>query len=79
MNSQLPAIKASEIGSYLYCQRAWSYQRRGMQSANIRELEYGIAAHEEHGRGFRRAALLRRVALALITLAILLLVLQLAA
>ena len=66
-------IRASEIGSYLYCHRAWWYQRRGVRSANVRELARGAAAHEAHGRGVRSLGWQRALALGLVELALLLL------
>ena len=69
-------IQASEIGSYLYCHRAWWYQRRGVRSANVRELAHGAAAHEAHGRSVRRLSWQRALALGLVALALLLLLWQ---
>ncbi len=69
-------IRASEIGSYLYCHRAWWYQRRGVRSANVRELARGAAAHEAHGRRARSLAWQRGLAAALLLVALLLLMLQ---
>jgi hypothetical protein len=69
-------IRASEIGSYLYCHRAWWYQRRGVRSANVRELARGAQAHEAHGRSVRRLGWQRGLALGLVALALLLLLWQ---
>lgn len=54
-------IRASEIGTYLYCKRAWGYHNQGFESQNKTELTEGSTFHEEHGRqvmlaGFFRAA-----------------------
>lgn len=53
-------LRASEIGSYLYCARAWWYQRQGLESSNQAEMATGTELHRAHGRtviasGFTRA------------------------
>lgn len=68
-------IRASEIGSYLFCQRAWWYQSQGEPSQNQAELSGGSLYHRQHGRkvvrsGFLRAAGWLLLALALILLAV---------
>ncbi|HPH95269.1 MAG TPA: hypothetical protein PKW33_10800 [Anaerolineaceae bacterium] len=65
-------IRASEIGSFIYCQRAWWYQRQGIESSNQAELSMGSEMHAQHGRQVFVAGLLRvaGVALLLITLAL---------
>jgi hypothetical protein len=68
-------IKASEIGEYLYCQRAWWYRLQGARSANVRALEAGSLEHSRHGRGLRWAGALRGLAVVLVLLAALLLIL----
>jgi hypothetical protein len=69
-------IKASEIGEYLYCQRAWWYRLQGAATANVEELAWGSAQHARHGRGLRAAGWQRALAVALLALAALLLILQ---
>jgi CRISPR/Cas system-associated exonuclease Cas4 (RecB family) len=39
-------ISASEIGEYLYCQRAWWLRRRGKKSSKKAVLEAGTQQHE---------------------------------
>jgi hypothetical protein len=66
-------IRASEIGTYLYCQRAWWYQRQGVQSENQAELAGGTELHERHGRSIIAAGCLRVLAYALLLASLVLL------
>ncbi len=66
-------IRASEIGTYLFCQRAWWYQKQGLPSQNQAELAGGSAFHYRHGRQVIRAGLLRAAGWALLVIALLLL------
>lgn len=43
-------IRASEISAYLYCRRAWWYQKNGVQPHNQAELAAGSRLHASHGR-----------------------------
>ncbi len=64
-------IRASEIGEYVYCHRAWWLGRvRGVENANRAEMEAGIARHRAHGRGVRWAIRLQRAALLLLAAAL---------
>ena len=65
-------IRASEIGSFLYCRRAWGYQREGESSANQTEMHTGTEMHEQHGRTVLTAGLLRGLAYALLLLVLVL-------
>lgn len=66
-------IKASEVGEYLYCQRAWWYRLQGAESANVRELVLGAELHARHGGALRWANWQRSLAYLLIATALVLL------
>jgi len=66
-------IRASEIGAYLYCQRAWWLQRQGYVSENQAELAGGNELHYHHARRVMVSGFLRLVAYALFLLALVLL------
>ncbi len=67
-------IRSSEIGSYLYCRRAWWYRQQGFESSNRVEMAAGTEMHETHGRQVVRAGLTRLGAIILLLLAVVLLV-----
>lgn len=71
-----PVIRASEIGSYVYCRRAWWLKRSaGFEPAGKGEVfARGIAAHAGHGQLVRRTSWQRKAALVLLALGILLLI-----
>jgi len=58
----MKTVRASEIGTYLYCQRAWWYQRQGAENANQAELAAGDALHVQHGQRVLAAGCLRSAA-----------------
>ena len=72
-----PVIRASEIGSYLYCRRAWWYRKQGMESENQVELASGTELHRQHGRQVLAASLLRTLGVILLLAALILLVVYL--
>jgi CRISPR/Cas system-associated exonuclease Cas4 (RecB family) len=72
-----PVIRASEIGSYLYCRRAWWYRKQGIESENQAELTGGTELHEQHGRNVMAAGLLQIAGYAVLLVAIVLLVFEL--
>ena len=63
-------IRASEIGQYTYCARAWWLEQiQGLESTNVREMAHGEQAHAAHGElvaGYHRT---RRLAYMLLLLA----------
>jgi hypothetical protein len=67
-------VRASEIGMWSFCQRAWWLaQVKGAQHRNPERLQHGQAVHQAHGRSVLRADWLTRVGLTIIVLAFLLL------
>ena len=66
-------IRASEIGSFIFCQRAWWYQRNKIKPINVDELAAGQSFHEHHINQSRSAKLLKTIAWLLIFLSVILL------
>ena len=72
--SQDRLIRASDIGQYLFCQRAWWLARvMDIPSTNVGEMTAGTQAHQRHGQRVIWAARARRVGIALLAVALLLL------
>lgn len=71
-------IRASDIGTYLYCRRAWWYRKQGVESENRAEMATGTELHRKHGRKVLAAGLLRTLSLVLFLIALTLLVVYLA-
>lgn len=70
-------IRASEIGEYVYCRRAWwLHQVVGEQPAGRERRDRGITLHARHGRTVRASQLLLVCGAGLAILALLLLVLR---
>ncbi len=69
-----PIIRASEIGSYLYCRRAWWYRKQGIESQNQAEMAQGTELHRQHGRRVIAAGFLQFAGYALLLIAVLLIV-----
>ena len=66
-------IRASEIGTYLYCKRAWWYQSQGEESQNQQEMLGGSNYHQRHGKQVFSGILMRLLAWAVLTVALVLL------
>jgi hypothetical protein len=70
----MKTIRASEVGTYLYCARAWAYAQKGIVSSNQAEMSSGSDLHRLHGRRVLASSLTRALALILLLVAIVLLV-----
>jgi CRISPR/Cas system-associated exonuclease Cas4 (RecB family) len=70
----MKTIRASEVGSYLYCARAWWYHQKGVESTNQAEMATGSELHRLHGRQVIVSNLTRTLALILLLIALVLLV-----
>jgi hypothetical protein len=70
----MATIRASDIGSYLYCRRAWWYRRQGVESENQAELATGADLHRRHGRQVLASGLTRALATLLLAGGVVLLV-----
>ncbi len=66
-------IRASEIGTYLYCQRSWWYQKNGEPSENMGEMISGTELHNRHGQAVYTAGCLRVLAYGLLLASLVLL------
>lgn len=55
----MPPLRASEINTYLYCQRAWWYQRTGAESQNLAKMAAGTQLHYRHSKTVLRAHMVR--------------------
>jgi hypothetical protein len=51
-------VRASEIGSFIFCQRAWWYQRQGFEPINRAELAAGSEFHDTHANQARAAIII---------------------
>lgn len=67
-------IRSSDIGTYLYCRRAWWYKKQGVESANQAELAAGTELHVRHGRQVLASSITRTVGLILLMIALVILV-----
>ncbi|HKC66101.1 MAG TPA: hypothetical protein VKB86_20825 [Pyrinomonadaceae bacterium] len=80
MNSRRNSIRASEVGEYVFCARAWWLRIEGHEPTSGHEArEAGERWHMKHGRGVASVGRLRRLAaysaLLAVALAVLLLLL----
>jgi CRISPR/Cas system-associated exonuclease Cas4 (RecB family) len=70
----MPLIRSSDIGTYLYCRRAWWYKKQGIEASNQTELAAGTQLHVRHGRQVLASGITRTIGLILLMIALVLLV-----
>jgi CRISPR/Cas system-associated exonuclease Cas4 (RecB family) len=70
-------ISASEIGEYLFCQRAWWYRLHGFVNTQRAALDKGTVAHEQLAQDVQAIAHGNRLVQKLIVVGIILFVLLL--
>lgn len=73
----MSTIRASELGTYLYCKRAWWYQKQGYSPNNQNELAAGTKLHVQHTRLVMVSGCIRVLAYVAFIIAIVLLAIYL--
>ncbi len=73
MPPRIRTIRASEIGSFLYCRRAWWYRQQGETPENQAELTGGSQYHQRHGRQVLLSGVIRAAGAVLLLIALALL------
>jgi hypothetical protein len=63
-------VRASELGTFLFCRRAWWYHSQGVESQNQQELTGGSDFHERHGQGMLRSMVFNTAGRLLLLLAL---------
>jgi hypothetical protein len=70
VNEPGDVVRASEIGQYAFCARAWWLQQvQNIASENVPAMTAGLAGHRAHGRSVVQAERLRELAFVLLTAA----------
>jgi hypothetical protein len=69
----MKTIRASEISTYIYCQRAWWYQKNGHPNQNQSLLADGQKIHQRHGKAVFTAGCLSALAYLSLLLAVVIL------
>jgi hypothetical protein len=72
-------INASEVGTFLFCHRAWAFQCEGASSTREPERQAGTTYHVQHGERVAAAERTGGLSRALLVIAVMLLVLGLLA
>ncbi len=66
-------VRASDIGAWVFCNRAWWLANvKKVTPQNTEQLDAGTRAHRKHGQSLRRSAQLQRLGFFLLAVAMLL-------
>jgi hypothetical protein len=65
-------IRASELGTFLFCQRAWWYRLQGYEPDNQEELTFGADLHYRKSLHATLSRYLRTMAIGFLLLALIL-------
>ncbi|MDH5605651.1 MAG: hypothetical protein OEY93_02075 [Anaerolineae bacterium] len=65
-------IRASEVGAFLYCRRAWRYRLEGIEPSNQADLTAGIENHHRHNLNAAAAGCMQSAAFAFMLAAVVL-------
>lgn len=71
-------IRASEINTFYFCQRAWWYQTHGIPAENQLELNRGTERHNRHNKTVFLLLLLKTSGYVLLITSIIILLINLA-
>lgn len=78
MTKERSLVRASEIGAWGFCQRAWWLANvQGAPHRNPQRLKQGTATHLAHGQAVVRAQRLRKAGLLLLAVGVILVILWL--
>lgn len=66
----MKTIRASEIGTFLFCERAWWLQRKGVEPINTADLISGTDIHHHHSREVFAAGCMQTLAVVLLLAAL---------
>lgn len=55
-------ISASEVGTFLFCERAWWYHHQGIESHNLDEMAAGSELHHQHSQAVLVSGLIQLAA-----------------
>jgi CRISPR/Cas system-associated exonuclease Cas4 (RecB family) len=73
--TRLPVIRASEVGEYIFCARAWWLRRvGGLEPAGHERRELGTVLHRRHGRAVVGSRMLMLIGIVLALAALVLII-----